>query len=118
MEYTGHRENIQSRPPLERAVLWNVSTTSTALSVEEASSGLRLELPPGFAGSKISVLEETPEGDYVPVYTGGELLEATVLAATAGFNALVPLAELVGLVNIKLVSDQTETCRGVLRGAA
>ncbi len=116
--FTGAEESVQSRAAADVGVEWCDSAISQAVTADAASSCLRLELPVGFTGSKLSVLEQTPEGDYAPVYAGAELVEAAVVAATAGFNALIPLAQLLGLANLKLVSDQTETCRGVLRGAA
>ena len=118
MGFTGSEETFVGRDPHDLVVRWSGSTTSEAVTIEAASSDLRLMLPKGFAGSTISVLEQTPEGDFVPVYANGALLECLVLAATAGVNVLVDLSELAGAVVVKFVSDQTETCAGYLRSCA
>jgi len=118
MGYRGASQAIAGHDPHARSVIWAGSTTSDAVAIDAASSGLRLELPPGFAGSTISVLELTPAGDWAPVHAGGQLLESAVKTGAAGVNALVELGELLGLVDAKFVSDATETCVGNLRGCA
>ncbi len=118
MSYRGKPVNIQGREPKTEIVAWAGSATSAAIKMQGANAGLRLYLPSCFAGATVTFVELTPGGDWVAVYRDGVVVSETIKAATAAWNVISAFGELFAAGQIKVVSDQTETCQGYLRGAA
>lgn len=118
MSYRGKPVNIQGREPKTEVVTWAGATTSAAINMQGATAGLRLYLPAGFAGTAVTFTELTPAGDWVAVYRDGVIVTETIKAATAAWNVISAFGELFAADQIKIVSNQTETCKGYLRGAA
>lgn len=117
MSYRGKPVKIQGREPKTELVSWDGSATSAAINMQGANAGLRLYLPVNFAGAAVTFLELSPAGDWAPVYNDGVIVTETIKGATAAWNVISADGQLFSCDQIKIVSDQTETCKGHLRGA-
>lgn len=98
-----------------RTVTWTSNATSNEISIDGFSSGLQLFLPAEFAGAAITYETKTPAGDWVEVHSAGSAVSDTV---TADACNKLSAGDLFGLRQIRLVSDETETCSATLQVTA
>lgn len=101
------------RTGVRKSITWSGSTDSNAITLDGQSAGLQLILPAAFTGTTLTYKTKTKAGTWIPVHKDGAAVEDTVAGSAATCNVL-NVAGLFGLQDLKIVSDQTETCEGEL----
>jgi len=99
-----------------RKVTWAGATTSNAINVAGFNASLRLELPATFTGTTLTYKVLSQDGEtWVTLETGGVAVSDTVSGSLASMNVLS--ANLAGIDQLKIISDQSETCTGYVHGS-
>jgi hypothetical protein len=103
---------IIERRTVVRTVSWAAAQASSPIAIDGHVNRLRLELPAAFVGTTLTYQVRNAAGDWIPVHVGGVAVSDTVAGATASLNVLS--ANLTGIPEFRIVSDQAETCTGRL----
>lgn len=107
-------ENNIIRTTESRAVQWAGSNDSKPIKIGGKSTGLQLILDANFTGTTLTYKTLAEDGvTWVPIQKAGTNVSDTVAGSTLSCNVL-DAADLFGLTDLVITSNNSETCVGTL----
>jgi hypothetical protein len=107
-------ETVLVRVTEPRTVTWAGANDSNPISLKGKTTGLQLILDANFTGTTLTYkTRQDANSPWVPVQKAGSSITDTVTGSLASCNVL-DAADLFGLTELIITSNNSETCTGTL----